>query len=266
MSKVVTWTEDEDNALKAAWVTGASAAVIARQLTALFGREVTKNSIVGRAHRLKLASRASPIFEHGPAWTDEQDAQLRALWGRGITTKAVAKLMGRSASAVGTRARRLDLPVSRNLLRPHSDFRSSPRLSVVATTRPPQVPPAIPLAAGAGATSSAAGMPPEAGPQGAGAVSCSPGNSPAAVASTNAAAAGFSGGCRWPLWGNERPTHRYCDAPRRDVACSYCEGHAAVAFQRVAPTGSLAAWNVTERKFHRTAGQGGLTAGARFYA
>jgi GcrA cell cycle regulator len=222
----------------------------------------------------------------GTAWTPEQDARLQELWGMGLSAAAIGRAMGCTKNAIVGRSHRLKLPARPSPIRPatgrppkkahpyrgaaavitaRAAMRSSP-VPPPATTRPPQVPTAIPLATGAGATISAAGMPPEAGPQGAGAVSCSPGNSPAAVASTNAAAAGFSGGCRWPLWGNERPTHRYCDAPRRDVACSYCTDHAAVAFQRVAPTGSLAAWSVTERKFHRTAGQGGLTAGSRFYA
>jgi hypothetical protein len=37
--------------------------------------------------------------------------------------------------------------------------------------------------------------------------------------------------CRWPLWSNtERPTHRYCDAPRRDAGCSWCAEHAKLVF------------------------------------
>lgn len=37
--------------------------------------------------------------------------------------------------------------------------------------------------------------------------------------------------CRWPLWSStERPTHQYCDAPRRDAGCSWCAEHAKQAF------------------------------------
>jgi hypothetical protein len=68
------------------------------------------------------------------------------------------------------------------------------------------------------------------------------------------------------MWGNERPTHRYCGEARRDALCSYCPTHAARAFSVRAPTGALAAWNPQEPKFRRADGQGALTAGTRFYA
>jgi len=38
-------------------------------------------------------------------------------------------------------------------------------------------------------------------------------------------------GCRFPLWGNERPTHIYCDAPRAAACMPYCEDHCRVAYQ-----------------------------------
>jgi GcrA cell cycle regulator len=221
----------------------------------------------------------------GTAWTPEQDARLQELWAQGLSASAIGRAMGCTKNAVVGRAHRLKLAARPTPIRPatgrpakkaapyrgaaavitaRAAMRSSP-VPASATTRPPQVPPAIPLAAGAGATSSAAGVLPEAS-AGLSAALSVPSQTAAATVSTNPVAAGFSGGCRWPMWGHGRPTHLYCGEPRRDAACSYCEGHAAVAFQRREPTGSLAAWNPAERQFRRTEGQSNLTAGNRFYA
>jgi DNA-directed RNA polymerase subunit RPC12/RpoP len=36
-------------------------------------------------------------------------------------------------------------------------------------------------------------------------------------------------GCNWPMWGECRPTHLYCNAPK-EKGSSYCEEHTKVAF------------------------------------
>jgi hypothetical protein len=36
-------------------------------------------------------------------------------------------------------------------------------------------------------------------------------------------------GCLWPMWGNVRPTHRYCNAPKVSGA-PYCAEHCGVAY------------------------------------
>lgn len=38
-------------------------------------------------------------------------------------------------------------------------------------------------------------------------------------------------GCRWPAWGNEKPTHLYCCKPVEAIGMPYCAGHAAVAYR-----------------------------------
>jgi GcrA cell cycle regulator len=40
-----------------------------------------------------------------------------------------------------------------------------------------------------------------------------------------------AGGCLWPLWDHERPTHRYCDAKRKEGR-PYCRAHCATAYER----------------------------------
>lgn len=52
-----TWTEDRIATLKQLWGAGKTAAEIAEQL----GGGVTRNAVIGKAHRLGLSGRASPI-------------------------------------------------------------------------------------------------------------------------------------------------------------------------------------------------------------
>lgn len=71
-----TWTPARDEALRAAWATKATAPEIAAQLG---GFEHTtdggKNSVIGRAHRLKLESRAPATRALDP---EERDRRLQA--------------------------------------------------------------------------------------------------------------------------------------------------------------------------------------------
>lgn len=55
MDEIVTWTDERIEQLKKLWDQGLSASVIGKQLG------VSKNAVVGKAHRLKLPARPSPI-------------------------------------------------------------------------------------------------------------------------------------------------------------------------------------------------------------
>lgn len=55
MDEIVTWTDERIDQLKKLWDQGLSASVIGKQLG------VSKNAVVGKAHRLKLPPRPSPI-------------------------------------------------------------------------------------------------------------------------------------------------------------------------------------------------------------
>lgn len=55
MNEIVTWTDDRIDQLRKLWDQGLSASAIGRQLG------VSKNAVVGKAHRLKLPPRPSPI-------------------------------------------------------------------------------------------------------------------------------------------------------------------------------------------------------------
>ena len=51
------WTDERIEVLKTLWAQGVSASEIAETL----GEGVTRNSVIGKAHRLKLTGRPSPI-------------------------------------------------------------------------------------------------------------------------------------------------------------------------------------------------------------
>lgn len=56
----MSWTDERVMLLKKLWVEGKTAAEIAK----LIGGGVTRNAVIGKAHRLKLSGRISPIQEN----------------------------------------------------------------------------------------------------------------------------------------------------------------------------------------------------------
>lgn len=56
----MSWTDERVNLLKQLWGEGKTAAEIAKKL----GEGVTRNAVIGKAHRLKLSSRLSPIQQN----------------------------------------------------------------------------------------------------------------------------------------------------------------------------------------------------------
>jgi len=56
----MSWTDERVTVLKQLWGEGKTAAEIAKEL----GEGVTRNAVIGKAHRLKLSSRMSPIQQN----------------------------------------------------------------------------------------------------------------------------------------------------------------------------------------------------------
>lgn len=56
----MSWSDDRVAILKRLWGEGKTAAEIAKEL----GEGVTRNAVIGKAHRLKLSSRMSPIQQN----------------------------------------------------------------------------------------------------------------------------------------------------------------------------------------------------------
>lgn len=64
----MSWTDEKVNLLKKLWVEGKTAAEIAKAL----GGGLTRNAVIGKAHRLKLSNRVSPIQQNEKAPVPEQ--------------------------------------------------------------------------------------------------------------------------------------------------------------------------------------------------
>ena len=58
----MSWTDERINTLKKMWKEGKSAAEIAKTL----GKGVTRNAVIGKAHRMGLSGRPSPIKKPAP--------------------------------------------------------------------------------------------------------------------------------------------------------------------------------------------------------
>ncbi len=73
----MSWTDERIALLKKMWKEGKSAADIAKTL----GKGVTRNAVIGKAHRLKLSGRVSPI-----ASRSTPRPSTRSICGRAIAS------------------------------------------------------------------------------------------------------------------------------------------------------------------------------------
>lgn len=97
------WTEEKDTQLRAFWDAGVSGSQIAERMG------MTKNAVIGRAHRLKLKSRASLIATISRPWTEEDDARLRQLYGGFLSVDQIGQKLDRSKASIRYRAVHLGL-------------------------------------------------------------------------------------------------------------------------------------------------------------
>lgn len=70
----MSWTDERVALLKQLWGEGKTAAEIAKVL----GDGITRNAVIGKAHRLKLSSRLSPIQQNAPKKAKAESAAPRA--------------------------------------------------------------------------------------------------------------------------------------------------------------------------------------------
>ncbi len=70
----MSWTDDRVSLLKQLWGEGKTAAEIAKEL----GDGVTRNAVIGKAHRLKLSSRMSPIQQNNKPKKHKAERMPRA--------------------------------------------------------------------------------------------------------------------------------------------------------------------------------------------
>jgi GcrA cell cycle regulator len=213
MSGPSPWNDERDAQLTIDWDAGFTTAEIGARMG------IGKNSVIGRAHRLRLPSRGSPInLAASESWTEEDDATLRAIYGGFLTAAQIAARMGRTLHAISYRAKFLGLVAGRRAkqTRPRQTI-ARPLAGRDACSFPGQSRPVTI----SGVTSSAverrgSSLPVE--------------NLPEAVAETPPPRV-FSGTeCKYPLWGDERPeVWRFCAEPVREnakgCASPYCAAH-----------------------------------------
>jgi GcrA cell cycle regulator len=70
----MSWTDERINLLKKMWKEGKSAAEIAKTL----GKGVTRNAVIGKAHRMGLSGRPSPIKKPAPVKKEASSAPKKA--------------------------------------------------------------------------------------------------------------------------------------------------------------------------------------------
>ena len=103
------WTEERDEELAGFWHDGLTTTEIGRHMG------VSKNSVIGRAHRLQLPSRASPInVTLARPWTEADDATLRQLYGGFLTAAEIGHRIGRGVGSISYRAKFLGLVAGRS--------------------------------------------------------------------------------------------------------------------------------------------------------
>ena len=213
MSGPSPWTDERDAQLTADWDAGFTTSEIGERMG------ISKNSVIGRAHRLMLAPRGSPInLAASVSWTAEDDATLGAIYGGFLTTAEIGARMGRTTHAISYRAKFLGLVAGRRAkqTRPRASSPARPSAGRDASFSGQSRPVTI-----SGVTSSAverrASSPPVE-------------NLPEAVAETLPPLVFLGAECKYPLWGDERPeVWRFCDEPVRanlnGCASPYCAAH-----------------------------------------
>jgi len=99
----MSWTDDRVSLLTKLWGEGHTAAEIAKKLG-----DVTRNAVIGKAHRLKLSNRASPIQQNKkPANTNKTVARkapaekIKAPSARAISKAEIEKVANTSVSKDG---------------------------------------------------------------------------------------------------------------------------------------------------------------------
>lgn len=134
----MTWTDARITELTELWECNCPTGEIAR----IMG--LTKNAIIGKAHRLELPPRESPIIRTAPGtvsekpsrkptWTTERNARLTEMHNAGASSDAVAKELGLGKRSVIGQLSRLGL-TRQPSRKPHS----KPAPAPATTPREPQ--------------------------------------------------------------------------------------------------------------------------------
>lgn len=157
-------------------------------------------------------------------WTGYAIARLERLWNAGVSTEQIGQDLGCTKNAAIGKARRLGLeprlsPIIRDGRIPKDSAPRGPgRATRQQAARLPTIASVVPRVADLNEKRAA-----QLDRYGVSAQVVRVDAPPVKI--------GASKGCCWPMWGNERPTGVFCDAPAR-MGKPYCAGHCAIAYER----------------------------------
>ena len=247
------WTEESIRLLTAFWADGLSTAEIGRRLG------ISKNAVVGKAHRLELSARPSPIHWDGPPRqrTKPRPGAAPRLTGatlgttlpplqsaappagEGTASAAPPKVFAASAAAVSRPVGAAVHPDAAPPVALHPSTPRSPSISgaadraVPAETRRaapamagaarPAVPDPVPEAASSGALKPAPETPP---------ARTTAASARAALQAVSSRPFGRVVTCCWPIGEPGTRDFHFCDG-RSVPGKPYCEEHAALAYVKV---------------------------------
>ncbi len=100
-----TWSPQDTGTLRERWAQGRSAAEIAREIG------ISRNAVIGKAHRLRLAGR---VVAGHINWTPDKIAQLKQARSDGMMLPQIADLFGVSRTAISKAINRHDIPKCSN--------------------------------------------------------------------------------------------------------------------------------------------------------
>ncbi len=113
------WNPESDRRLRDLWEQGITTVLIGQAMG------ISKNAVIGRAHRLELPLRANPIKRRAvdrpvkvqtyvrQPWK-VAEVELRRMWANGLSTAQIAKGLGRTLGSVSARLSRLGMTSHQN--------------------------------------------------------------------------------------------------------------------------------------------------------
>ena len=123
-----TWTDERVKLLTHLWE---EVGLTATQIGQRIG--LNKNQVIGKVHRLKLKSRASPIMER--LWTQERIATVKKLKARDMGSGDIGKAMGLEPRSVYDQVTRLNRQRRESLAKIYPQKKHSPNANSGAAWR-----------------------------------------------------------------------------------------------------------------------------------
>ena len=187
------WTDDLDTTLRRLWADGLTTPKIGQRMG------ITKNSVIGRARRLGLPARGSPIRKQPDQDIAVRNVEILRMSGNGASNRVIAERYGISHVTVHgilktnrprTSPRATLPPLQSRQEPPRRAYVQGRRLEPVRIVEPPAPPPVRYEPRPIGAS------------------------------------------CCWPIGEPRTPSFRFCDVPI-ERGKPYCEEHAKIAYERV---------------------------------